>query len=57
MPPNASAPDTERSGQLRVRLPRDLHAELAAEADRQGVSLNALIVAFLAGAVGWRAAG
>ena len=37
------------SGQLRVRLPQDLHEALAAEAERQGVSLNTLIVALLAG--------
>lgn len=45
---------TEHSGQFRLRLPTGLHAELAAEAERQGVSLNALISALLAGAVGWR---
>jgi predicted HicB family RNase H-like nuclease len=43
----------ERSGQLRVRLPTELHTRLAAEAERQGVSLNTLIVALLAGGVGW----
>lgn len=37
------------SGQLRVRLPVDLHEALTAEAERQGVSLNTLIVALLAG--------
>ncbi len=37
-----------------MRLPVDLHAALAAEADRQGVSLNTLIVALLAGGIGWR---
>ena len=30
---------------LNVRLPEDLHAELKATAERQGVSLNQLIVA------------
>lgn len=44
----------ERSGQFRVRLPVELHALLAAEAERQGVSLNMLIVALLAGGMGWR---
>jgi predicted HicB family RNase H-like nuclease len=29
-------------------------AELAAEAERQGVSLNALLVALLAGGIGWK---
>ena len=43
------------SGKLNVRLPAELHAELATEAERQGVSLNTLIVALLAGGIGWRA--
>lgn len=37
------------SGNLRVRLPVDLHALLAAQAKEQGVSLNTLIVSLLAG--------
>jgi len=45
---------SEHSGQFRVRLPTDLHAALAAEAARQGVSLNTLIVALVAGGIGWR---
>lgn len=44
----------ERSGKLVLRLPVDLHGRLAGEAERQGVSLNALISTLLAGAVGWR---
>lgn len=32
------------SGQLRIRLPKTLHSELAKEAERQGVSLNTHIV-------------
>jgi len=43
------------SGQLRLRLPIGLHIALVAEAERQGVSLNTLIVALLAGGVGWKA--
>lgn len=43
----------EHSGQLRVRLPRELHDTLAAQATAQGVSLNTLIVALLAGGAGW----
>lgn len=39
------------SGQLRVRLPVDLHAALTAEAASQKVSLNTLIVALLAGGI------
>jgi predicted HicB family RNase H-like nuclease len=46
---------TGRSGHLSLRLPVDLHEDLAVEAARQGVSMNALIVALLAGAVGYRA--
>jgi hypothetical protein len=42
-----------RSGQLRVRLPSELHAALAVGAEDQGVSLNTLIVALLAGGIGW----
>jgi predicted HicB family RNase H-like nuclease len=45
---------TERSGQLRVRLPVELHTALAELAERQGVSLNTLIVALLAGAITYR---
>jgi antitoxin HicB len=45
---------SESSGQFRVRLPTDLHASLSAEARRQGVSLNTLIVALLAGGIGWK---
>jgi predicted HicB family RNase H-like nuclease len=44
----------ERSGQFRVRLPVELHAALVAEAERQGVSLNTLVVALLAAGIGWR---
>jgi predicted HicB family RNase H-like nuclease len=44
---------TEYSGRFNVRLPTDLHDALAQEAARQGVSLNALIVALLAGGIGW----
>lgn len=38
----------EYSGQLRLRLPKWLHASLADEAERNGVSLNQLLVAMLA---------
>lgn len=37
-----------------IRLPRDLHAELRRRAADQGVSLNSLIVALLAGGVGFK---
>ena len=42
------------SGQTRVRLPTELHASLIAEAECQGVSLNTLIVALLAGGIGFK---
>lgn len=48
-------PATSHSGKLLVRMPRTLHADLAAAADREGVSLNAFIVGALGGAVAWRA--
>jgi predicted HicB family RNase H-like nuclease len=41
------------SGRLVLRMPPALHGELAAEAGRQGVSLNTLLVALLAGGIGW----
>ncbi|MDQ2806181.1 MAG: toxin-antitoxin system HicB family antitoxin [Chloroflexota bacterium] len=36
------------SGQLRVRLPKTLHSKLAAQADIEAISLNTLIVTYLA---------
>jgi predicted RNase H-like HicB family nuclease len=42
------------SGRLLVRMPPTLHAELARLSDRERVSLNALIIAILSGAVAWR---
>jgi predicted HicB family RNase H-like nuclease len=39
---------------MHVRIPEGLHAALVAEAARQGVSLNNLVIALLAGAIGWR---
>ena len=38
----------EKSGRFVVRLPRSLHAALEREAQREGVSLNQLVVAKLA---------
>jgi antitoxin HicB len=40
---------TPYSGQLRVRMPKSLHRDLAAAADNEGVSLNTFIVALLSG--------
>ncbi|MDE3165141.1 MAG: type II toxin-antitoxin system HicB family antitoxin [Acidobacteriota bacterium] len=45
------------SGQFRVRMPRTLHARLVAQAEREGVSLNMLVVAAAAQALGQRDAG
>jgi predicted RNase H-like HicB family nuclease len=39
----------EYSGQTRLRLPKSLHRALALEAEREGVSLNTLIVSKLSG--------
>jgi antitoxin HicB len=38
------------SGRFLARIPRDLHADLALEAERQGVSLNQYVLTQLAGA-------
>jgi antitoxin HicB len=40
------------SGQFRVRMPKSLHARLVAQAKREGVSLNMLVVAAAAQALG-----
>jgi hypothetical protein len=45
------------SGKLLVRMPASLHDELAAAAEREGVSLNQLITGVLAASVEWRAMG
>ena len=39
--------EREYSGSLRVRMPKHLHQELAEQAERDGVSLNTLIIALL----------
>lgn len=51
---NSSEHEHRYSGNLRVRLPVDLHALLAAQAKEQGVSLNTLIVAYLSGAASFK---
>lgn len=39
------------SGDLRVRMPKSLHAKLFHEAEREGVSMNALLITKLAKAL------
>lgn len=51
--PKPSSP-ARSSGQFRVRMPRSLHARLVAQAEREGVSLNMLMVAAAAQALGQR---
>ncbi len=50
-PPREAA---THSGRLLVRMPQTLHGDLARIADREHVSLNALIIGILGGAVAWR---
>jgi antitoxin HicB len=40
------------SGKFVQRLPKSLHAKLAAQAKREGVSLNGLFLAFIAEGIG-----
>lgn len=42
------------SGQLTIRMPPALHEQLIDRAKQQGMSLNTLIVALLAGGVGFK---
>ncbi len=42
------------SGQLRVRMPQSLHAQLALVAQAERVSLNTLIVSYLAERAGYK---
>jgi hypothetical protein len=49
----AKAPDENgHSGRLLLRMPPDLHGDLAQAAERDGTSLNAYITRVLADAVG-----
>jgi predicted RNase H-like HicB family nuclease len=43
---------SQYSGQFRLRMPRSLHADLAARAEAEGVSLNSLAVAYVARGLG-----
>lgn len=42
------------SGRLLLRMPSSLHEQLAAKAKEEDVSLNHLIVALLAGGIGFK---
>lgn len=42
----------EVSGQTRVRMPKSLHRDLKREAEREGTSLNSLIVSYLQRSLG-----
>jgi hypothetical protein len=46
-PEQLEAGERSHSGRLLLRMPKQLHAELAARSDREGVSLNQWIVAAL----------
>ena len=48
-------PEQDYSGKFIVRLPKTLHRELAKQAEREGVSLNALVSAYLARQAGLEA--
>jgi hypothetical protein len=50
------AREPSHSGRLLLRMPRKLHAELAARSDAEGVSLNQFIVAALSRAASGEAA-
>ena len=49
-------PGGSASGQWRQRVPKSLHARLAARARREGVSLNMLVTALIAEGLGRRGA-
>jgi RNA polymerase sigma-B factor len=56
--PSAAVAPEERSkptpsGRLLLRMPAELHAELARAAEREGTSLNGFITRSLAARVGW----
>ena len=50
--PEPHAAEHSYSGKFNVRVPRDLHRWLAQEAERDGVSLNQLVVSILSRARG-----
>jgi antitoxin HicB len=55
--PEPGSTDTGYSGRVLVRLPKTIHRDLSRAADREGVSLNTLVVSAVAKELGRRAAG
>lgn len=47
-------PGESNSGKFITRVPKTLHARLAARAKQEGVSMNALVIAYLAEGLGRR---
>ena len=47
----APTSDADMSGKFVVRLPKSLHAQLANRSKREGVSLNTLVVSYVAAGV------
>lgn len=56
-PQESSGAPATPSGRLLLRMPGELHAELARAAEREGTSLNGFITRSLARAVGWEGGG
>jgi antitoxin HicB len=54
--PEPRHPSTH-SGRLLLRIPQDLHSEMARRAEGEDVSLNGYITTLLAGTVGWPQSG
>lgn len=50
--PGEAAPESAYSGKLALRVPKSLHARVAARARREGVSINQFIATTLAQEVG-----
>jgi len=55
IPPEPKA-RASHSGQFRLRLPKTMHASLAARAEQEGVSLNQLVLTYVAWGLGQRSA-
>ena len=51
--PGSAIPNGDYSGKFVQRLPKSLHAELAKRAKSEGVSINALVMSYIAQGVGF----